>query len=59
MSVERQVIFWVLVLGAFGYALNLLGSTVAPFAAGIALGYLRTRWSAKWRSSGSIVWARR
>jgi predicted PurR-regulated permease PerM len=40
MSVGRQVIFWVLVLGAFGYALNLLGSTVAPFAAGIVLGYL-------------------
>lgn len=40
MSVERQIIFWALVLGAFGYALHLLGTTVAPFAAGIALGYL-------------------
>ncbi len=40
MSVERQVIFWALVLGALGYALHLLGSAVAPFAAGIALGYL-------------------
>ena len=40
MSVERQIIFWVLVLGAFGFALQLLGSTVTPFAAGIALGYL-------------------
>ena len=40
MSVERQVLFWGLVLGAFGFVLHLLGSTVAPFAAGIALGYL-------------------
>jgi predicted PurR-regulated permease PerM len=40
MSVERQVIFWGLLLGALGYALHVLGSTVAPFAAGIALGYL-------------------
>ena len=40
MSVERQIIFWALVLGALGYALHLLGTTVAPFAAGIALGYL-------------------
>ncbi|RBP15821.1 putative PurR-regulated permease PerM [Roseiarcus fermentans] len=40
MSVERQVVFWALVLGAFGFALHLLGSTVTPFAAGIALGYL-------------------
>jgi predicted PurR-regulated permease PerM len=40
MSVERQILFWVLVLGAFGFALQLLGSTVTPFAAGIALGYL-------------------
>jgi predicted PurR-regulated permease PerM len=40
MSVERQVIFWALVLGTLGFLLNLLGSTVAPFAAGIALGYL-------------------
>lgn len=40
MSVERQVLFWALVLGGLGFALNVLGSTVAPFAAGIALGYL-------------------
>jgi predicted PurR-regulated permease PerM len=40
MSVERQVIFWGLVLAALGFALQLLGSTVAPFVAGIALGYL-------------------
>lgn len=40
MSVERQVVFWGLVLGAFGFALHLLGSTVTPFATGIALGYL-------------------
>jgi predicted PurR-regulated permease PerM len=40
MSVERQALFWLLLLGAVGYALHLLGSTVVPFAAGIALGYL-------------------
>ncbi len=40
MSIERQVIFWALVLGTFGFVLHLLGATVAPFAAGIALGYL-------------------
>ena len=40
MSIERQILFWGILLGALGYALNLLGSTVAPFAAGIALGYL-------------------
>lgn len=40
MSMQRQVIFWALVFGALGFALQLLGSTVAPFAAGIALGYL-------------------
>ena len=40
MSVERQVIFWALVLGVLGFALTRLGATVAPFAAGIALGYL-------------------
>ncbi len=40
MSVERQVIFWGLLLVALGFALHLLASTIAPFAAGIALGYL-------------------
>ncbi len=40
MSIERQIIFWALVLGALGFILQLLGTTVAPFAAGIALGYL-------------------
>jgi predicted PurR-regulated permease PerM len=40
MSIQRQVIFWALVLGTFGFVLQLLGSTVTPFAAGIALGYL-------------------
>ena len=40
MSVERQVLFWGLVLAVFGFGLHVLGSTVAPFAAGIALGYL-------------------
>ncbi len=40
MSIERQILFWGILLGALGYALNLLGSTVTPFAAGIALGYL-------------------
>ncbi len=40
MSVERQILFWGVLLAALGYVLHLLGSTVAPFAAGIALGYL-------------------
>ena len=40
MTIQRQLVFWGLLLAAFGWALNELGSTVAPFAAGIALGYL-------------------
>ena len=40
MSLERQVLFWAAVLAALLYALHALGSTVTPFAAGIALGYL-------------------
>ena len=40
MSLERQVLFWAAVLAALLYALHMLGSTVTPFAAGIALGYL-------------------
>ncbi len=40
MSIERQVLFWAIVFAALGYALHVLGSTVTPFAAGIALGYL-------------------
>jgi predicted PurR-regulated permease PerM len=40
MSVERQILFWGVLFAALGYALHALGSTVTPFAAGIALGYL-------------------
>ena len=40
MSFERQVLFWAAVFAVLLYALHLLGSTVTPFAAGIALGYL-------------------
>lgn len=40
MSIERQVLFWAVVFAALGYALHVLGSTVTPFAAGLALGYL-------------------
>jgi predicted PurR-regulated permease PerM len=40
VSLERQVLFWAAMLAAFAYALHVLGSTVTPFAAGIALGYL-------------------
>ena len=40
MSLERQVLFWAAALAALLYALHALGSTVTPFAAGIALGYL-------------------
>jgi predicted PurR-regulated permease PerM len=40
LSAERQTIFWVAALVAFGLFLYLLGSTVTPFALGFALGYL-------------------
>ncbi len=40
LSLERQVLFWAAMLAAFLYALYVLGSTVTPFVAGIALGYL-------------------
>jgi predicted PurR-regulated permease PerM len=40
VSIERQVLFWAVVFAALGYALHVLGSTVTPFAAGLALGYL-------------------
>ncbi len=40
MSIERQVLFWAVVFAALGYALHVLSSTVTPFAAGLALGYL-------------------
>ena len=40
MSLERQILIWAAALAAAGYLLQVLGSAVAPFAAGIALGYL-------------------
>ncbi len=40
VSLERQVLFWVAGVAALFFALYVLGSTVTPFAAGIALGYL-------------------
>jgi len=40
MSIERQILFWAVLFAALGYALHVLGSTVTPFAAGLALGYL-------------------
>ena len=40
MSLERQILVWAAALAALGYLLYLLGGAVAPFAAGIALGYL-------------------
>jgi predicted PurR-regulated permease PerM len=40
VSLERQILYWVVALAALGYVLHLLGSSVTPFAAGIALGYL-------------------
>ena len=40
MSLERQIVVWAVALAAIGYLLYLLGGAVAPFAAGIALGYL-------------------
>jgi predicted PurR-regulated permease PerM len=40
VSLQRQILIWVAVLAALLLALTLLGSTVTPFATGIALGYL-------------------
>jgi predicted PurR-regulated permease PerM len=40
MTLERQVLVWAIAPAAIGYLLYLLGGAVAPFAAGIALGYL-------------------
>jgi predicted PurR-regulated permease PerM len=40
MSLERQILFWAVAFAALLFLLHLLGSVVAPFAAGIALGYL-------------------
>lgn len=40
MSLERQILFWAIVLAAISYGLHVLGSVVSPFAMGIALGYL-------------------
>jgi predicted PurR-regulated permease PerM len=40
LSLQRQILIWAAVLAAMLYALYLLGSIVAPFAAGLALGYL-------------------
>jgi predicted PurR-regulated permease PerM len=40
VSLERQVLFWAVAAAALLYLLYLLGSTITPFAAGIALGYL-------------------
>ena len=40
MTLEHQVIFWAALLVALLFLLHLLGSTVTPFVAGIALGYL-------------------
>jgi predicted PurR-regulated permease PerM len=40
MTLERQILVWAIALLALGYLLYLLGGAVAPFAAGIALGYL-------------------
>jgi predicted PurR-regulated permease PerM len=40
MTLERQILVWAVALAAIGYLLYLLGGAVAPFAAGIALGYL-------------------
>jgi predicted PurR-regulated permease PerM len=40
VSLQRQILIWVAVLGSLLLALNLLRSAVTPFATGIALGYL-------------------
>jgi predicted PurR-regulated permease PerM len=40
VSLQRQVLFWAAVVAALLYVVHLLGSTITPFAAGIALGYL-------------------
>jgi predicted PurR-regulated permease PerM len=40
VSLQRQILIWAAVMAVLLYALYLLGSAVAPFAAGLALGYL-------------------
>ena len=40
MRLERQGLFWTVALAAMCFALYVLGSSVTPFAAGMALGYL-------------------
>jgi predicted PurR-regulated permease PerM len=40
VSLERQILFWGIAVAAVFYVVYLLGSTITPFAAGIALGYL-------------------
>jgi len=40
VSLERQILLWSAIFAAFGFALYVLGSSVTPFAAGLALGYL-------------------
>jgi len=40
VTLQRQVAVWVIVIGAIAVAVDTLGSTLAPFACGIALGYL-------------------
>jgi predicted PurR-regulated permease PerM len=40
VSLERQILFWAIAVAAVLYVVYLLGSTITPFAAGIALGYL-------------------
>ena len=40
MTLDRQILVWAIALAVLGYLLYLLSGAIAPFAAGIALGYL-------------------
>jgi predicted PurR-regulated permease PerM len=40
VSIGREILIWTALFAAFCFALYLLGATVTPFAAGIALGYM-------------------
>jgi len=40
MTLDRQILVWAIALAILGYLLYLLSGAIAPFAAGIALGYL-------------------
>ena len=54
VSLQRQILFWGLGLGALLLIVYLLGSTIMPFAAGIVLAISSTRSCSNFRGSGSV-----